>query len=304
MIPFLLQREPYCVALLSPVGAIAHLSATPRDIDALSARVHESLPEFDITHLEAVVNQTLDSKYAGYRHRIAMRCNGNPNERFLFHFCPEIVIPKIWQEGEGHDTRLSQWAEVGKGAYFSDHVIYGYAYKFNLWEGGTQPAIGETFRVFVTLVALGNCKDLHEGCGTCTSPEWEEWKTEFAPMKIDNPTRPPEYALSSDAGERKHRLDLMGVKDKPRYDSVTSTEGDLGTSPASTYMNKAKTHLVRDVMHPRLLQRPRDWGRQYVVFDTAASYPLYILTLTKQRHEQVASPRGRIGPGASPSCSL
>ena len=79
----------------------------------------------------------------------------------------------------------------------------------------------------------------------------------------------------------------MGVKDKPRYDSVTSTEGDLGTSPASTYMNKAKTHLVRDVMHPRLLQRPREWcqwGRQYVVFDTAASYPLYILTLTKQRY--------------------
>lgn len=283
VIPFLIQREPYCVSLLSPVGAIIHQSVTPGDIDALSARVHESLPEFDITHLEAVVNQTLESKYAGYRQRITMRCNGNPNERFLFHFCPEIVIPKIWQEGEGHDTRLSQWAEVGKGAYFSEHVIYGYAYKFNLWEGGTEPAIGETFRVFVTLVTLGNCKDLHEGCGTCTSPEWEEWKKEFAPMKIDNPTRPPEYVLPSNAGERKHILDLMGVKDKPRYDSVTSTEGDLGTSPASTYMNKAKTHLVRDVMHPRLLQRPREWGRQYVVFDTAASYPLYILTLTKQR---------------------
>jgi hypothetical protein len=75
----------------------------------------------------------------------------------------------------------------------------------------------------------------------------------------------------------------MGVKDKPRYDSVTSTEGDLGTSSASTYMNKAKTHLVRDVMHPRLLLRSHEWGRQYVVFDTAASYPMYILTLSKKR---------------------
>lgn len=152
-----------------------------------------------------------------------------------------------------------------------------------MWEGSAEPAIGESFHVFVTLVALGNCKDLGEGCGTCTSPEWEEWKKEFAPMKIEKPTRPPEFFLPSDAGARKHRLDLMGVKDKPRYDSVMSTEGDLGTSPASTYMNKTNTHLVRDVMHPRLRLRSRDWGRQYVVFESAASYPMYILTLTKQR---------------------
>jgi hypothetical protein len=85
----------------------------------------------------------------------------------------------------------------------------------------------------------------------------------------------------------------MGVKDKPRDDNVTSTEGDRYLA----------SQLVRDVMHPRLLQRPREWGRQYVVFDTAASYPLYILTLTKQRHEQVVSRRGRIGPGVSTSCS-
>ena len=79
----------------------------------------------------------------------------------------------------------------------------------------------------------------------------------------------------------------MGVKDAPRYDSVMSTEGDLGTSPASTYMNKANTRLVREVMHPRLLLRARDWGRQYVIFESAASYPMYILTLTKQRNSPV-----------------
>jgi serine/threonine protein kinase len=282
MIPFPLQREAYCVTLVSN-GVISHPFASPADIDALAAQVHQSLPEFDITNLEAVVNQTLERKYAAYRHRIALRCNGNPNERFLFHFCPESIIPKIWQEGDGHDPRLSQWAEVGKGAYFSEHVIYGYAYRFNLWEGAAEPAIGQSFRVFVTLVALGNCKDLGVGCGTCTSPEWEEWKTEFVPMRIDNPTRPPGFSLPSDAGQCKHLLDLMGVRDRPRYDSVMSTEGDLGTSPASTYMNKARTHLVRDVMHPRLLLRPRDWGRQYVVFETSACYPMYILTLTKQR---------------------
>jgi hypothetical protein len=151
-----------------------------------------------------------------------------------------------------------------------------------------EPAIGESFLFFITLVALANCKDLGVGCGTCTSPEWEEWKKEFAPMNIDNPTRPPSFTVPSDTGARKHRLDLMGVKDTPRYDSVTSTGGDLGTCPASTYMNKARTHLVRDVMHPLLLQRARDWGRQYVVFETSASYPMYIFTLTKKRDGHAA----------------
>jgi hypothetical protein len=55
---------------------------------------------------------------------MAVCCNGDPNEHLLFHMCPEDVINKIWQEGEGHDTRLSQWAEVGKGAYFSEHLMY------------------------------------------------------------------------------------------------------------------------------------------------------------------------------------
>ena len=288
LIPFPPQSEPYCVPLLPSHGAIDRISVSPIDIAALEARVHESLPEFDITNLQIVVNRTLEVKYSGYRQRIAMRRNGSPNERFLFHFCPDNVIDLIWQEAEGHDPRLSQWAAVGKGAYFSEHAIYGYAYKFNLWEGDAEPAIGETFRVFVTLVALGNCKDLGVGCGTCTSPEWEEWKEEFKSFKEkDKPTRPPKFVLPPGAGPRKHMLDLMGVKDAPRYDSVMSTEGDLGTSPASTYMNKANTRLVREVMHPRLLLRARDWGRQYVIFESAASYPMYILTLTKQRNSPV-----------------
>ena len=80
--------------------------------------MHESLPEWDITKMEQVVNPALASKYAANRHRLAARCNGNPNERMLFHLAPDFVIPKIWQAGEGFETRLAQWAEVGKGAYF------------------------------------------------------------------------------------------------------------------------------------------------------------------------------------------
>jgi len=86
-----------------------------------------------------------------------------------------------------------------------------------------EPAIGESFRVFVTLVALGNCKDHGWGCGTCTSPEWEDWKEEFAKLKIDKTTRSLKFVSPPDAGPRKHRLDLMGVEDAPRSDSVMPT---------------------------------------------------------------------------------
>jgi hypothetical protein len=51
----------------------------------------------------------------------------------LFHSPHPSAMTKIWQEGEGHDPRLSQWAEVGKAAYFSEHIIYGCAYKLCLF---------------------------------------------------------------------------------------------------------------------------------------------------------------------------
>jgi hypothetical protein len=38
------------------------------------------------------------------------------------------------------------------------------------------------------------------------------------------------------------------VRDAPRFDSVRSTEGDLGTHPLSTYKN-SNGQLIRDVKH-------------------------------------------------------
>ena len=92
-IPFPLTSEPYVEA------------AQATDIAAMTARVHISLPEWDISEMLQIVNPALQSKYAYYRHRAAARCNGNPNERMLFHFALDHVIPKIWQTGEGHDPR-------------------------------------------------------------------------------------------------------------------------------------------------------------------------------------------------------
>jgi hypothetical protein len=240
-----------------------------------------------------VSNPALASKYADYRHRMASRCNGNPNERILFHFAADFIIPKIWQEGEGHDPRLSVWAEVGKGAYFSEHVMYGYAYKYNLWpsppmfEVKPEPPIGATMQVFATLVCLGNVADVGPGCETCSSPVWDGWKKEFEYQKSaenpsPKPTRPPAMPLPSDAAQRQHLLDLMQVKDAPRYDSVTSTEGDLATHPASTNKTAAGQPMC-DVMHPRLKDRAGEWSRQYVLFEPQNSYPMFIMTLTKTR---------------------
>jgi ribosomal protein L13E len=256
------------------------------------------LPEFDITSMVQVSNPALASKYADYRHRLASRCNGNPNERIMFHFPSDSAITKIWQEGEGHDPRLSVWAEVGKGAYFSEHAMYGYAYKYNLWpsppkfEVKPEPPIGATMIVFATLVCLGNVADVGAGCESCPSPVWDAWKKEFeyqksAENRSPKPTRPPAMPLPSDAAQRQQLLDLMQVKDAPRYDSVTSTEGDLATHPASTNTTAAGQRMC-DVMHPRLRDRAAEWSRQYVLFEAQNSYPMFIMTLTKTG----ASPMG------------
>jgi serine/threonine protein kinase len=211
-LPHPMKNEPY----LAPARA--------DDIAMLNTRVHDSLPEWDVTGMQQVVNTTLASKYAAYRHVVAARCNGNPNERMMFHFAPAAVMAKIWQQGEGHDPRLSQWAEVGKGAYFSKHVMYGYAYKYSLRPSPPgfvvkpEPPIGESMQVFVSLVCLGNVADVGPGCETCTSPAWEAWKKE--PPILPKPKRPPAMTLPADAAEKQHVLDLMQVKD-PRNDSVT-----------------------------------------------------------------------------------
>jgi hypothetical protein len=72
------------------------------------------------------------------------------------------------------------------------------------------------------------------------------------------------------------------VRDAPRYDSVRSTEGDLGTHPLSDYRN-SNGQLIRDVMHPRLHLKPAEYGEQFVIFDSSAAYPEFLLTLEKKR---------------------
>jgi serine/threonine protein kinase len=280
-LPFTMKSEPYCEPAPAAERAI------------LNMRVHDSLPEWDITDMVQVVNSALASQYAAYRHRVAARCNGDPNERMMFHFAQPAVMTKIWQEGEGHDPRLSNWAEVGKGAYFSKHVMYGYAYNYSLWPSPPsyavkpEPPIGMSMQVFATLVCLGNTADMGPGCETCPSPAWDAWKKEFEYQKsIENPnpkpTRPPAMTLPADAAEKQHILDLMQVKDAPRCDSVMSTEGDLGTHPASTNKD-ASGRRICDSMHPRLRARAKEWAEQYVLFVPAASYPMFIATLTKTR---------------------
>jgi serine/threonine protein kinase len=291
-LPHPMKSEPYLVA------------AHAEDIAVLNKRVHDSLPEWDITEMQQVVNTALASKYAAYRHRVAARCNGDPDERMMFHFAKPEVMTKIWQEGDGHDPRLSNWAEVGKGAYFSKHVIYGYAYKYFLWpsppkyEVKPEPKIGESMQVFATLVCLGNTAHMGPGCETCPSPAWDAWKKE-APF-LPKPTRPPAMTLPVDAAEKQHILDLLQVKDAPRYDSVMSTEGDLGTHPASTNKD-GSGRRVCDIMHPRLRADAKKWAEQYVLFDSAASYPMFIATVTKTR-DSPFGPQQLIDAGCDANC--
>jgi hypothetical protein len=90
------------------------------DINRIRRRVQKSLPEWEISDALQIVSSALGAKYASYRcvslcqkrtvflgfmnkcnycrHLRAQQRNGDPNERELFHFCPESVIAKIWQE--------------------------------------------------------------------------------------------------------------------------------------------------------------------------------------------------------------
>jgi hypothetical protein len=74
----------------------------------------------------------------------------------------------------------------------------------------------------------------------------------------------------------------LQVRDAPRFDSVRSTEGDLGIHPLSSYSNSSG-QLIRDVMHKRLHARAAEYGQQFIVFDSSASYPEYLVTLEKTR---------------------
>jgi serine/threonine protein kinase len=294
-LPHPLKTEPYLVP------------AQDVDLKMMNKRVQDSLPEWEVTKMDQVVNSSLASKYAAYRHRVAARRNGNPNERMMFHFCNPYVIEKIWKEGEGHDPRLSNWAEVGKGAYFSNHAMYGYAYKCSLWPSPDdfvvkpelETPIGHTIQAFASLVCLGYVADMGPGCETCPSPPWDAWKKELPKLPI--PTRPPVMTLPADAAEKRHILDLV-QNVAPRFDSVKSTEGNFDTHPDSRNIrivphstklivrNSTKIGVeklgkrlrVRDFMHPRLHDGAKEWAEQYVLFDVPASYPMFILTLTKK----------------------
>ncbi len=132
-----MKNEPYCAP------------AQADGIAILNNCVHDSLPEWDISDMVQVCNPALASKYADYRHRLASRGNGDPNEQIIFHFAPPAVMTKIWQEGEGHDPQLSNWVEVGKGAYFSKHLMYAGALAWTCrrprhvcaGSGGMQPIL-------------------------------------------------------------------------------------------------------------------------------------------------------------------
>jgi serine/threonine protein kinase len=277
-IPFSFKAEPYIVPALDA------------DVTLMNARVHDSLSEWDVAEMSQVVNLVLARKYASYRHRVACHCNGDPRERLLFHFCPDDVIPMIWEQGDGHDPRMSRWAEVGQGAYFAEHPMYGYAYKYKLfpsptfeWSLDHEPPIGSRMKLFASLVTLGQVADMGIGCESCQSPPWAEWKKEFE--RFPKPTKPPLISLSDDEATRRHLLSLTRQA-APRYDSVSSTEGDLNTHLDSEFRTPSG-HKLADVMHPRVKEHARQWAQQFVVFDAAASYPLFLVTLQKVRESPV-----------------
>ena len=100
----------------------------------------------------------------------------------------------------------------------------------------------------------------------------------------------PSIMPSADVVVKQHILDLTQAKDAPRFDSVKSTEGDLGTHPASTNKDASGRRMC-DVMHPRLKARAQEWAEQCGAVDAAALLPMFVATLTKTRGSPMRPPQ-------------
>ena len=62
------MRNPLPLSLLAPHSRISYcVAAAQCDVDRMRRRVHDSLPEWDISDALQIVSSALGGKYASYR---------------------------------------------------------------------------------------------------------------------------------------------------------------------------------------------------------------------------------------------
>jgi serine/threonine protein kinase len=279
----------------------------PRVWQMVQTRLDEGacadLGQYALTGVQRVHNVRVWRRYAAFSQQQA---EDNPvakrgyeewkGETFLFHYVPGCFRDTLLRQG--FDPRLSTKSpgEYGIGTYFAHNAVYCLAYAGNWLDSKEERAqqiladkdqhvkhmvgcsvetgctcatkqLGKlmnteqmdakfceipfaTSKLFLlwTRVALGHCKDFG---GRCNSERrigdkitGEEWPTEGGEHWVRPPSRPGAGSL---------------------YDSVSGTEGDLEW-----------------VAHPVLRKNGQQCGKQYVVYESAQTYPELIIQLEKR----------------------
>ena len=230
----------------------------------LADRVAKSLPDFELELVQRVQNKVLWGKYSDFKKQIAQQHGEDVvNERELFHYAtPDVVQKVVMSKTVGFDPRLGG-GEYGAGTYFAEHAIYPVAYGCGWLNGDTEQEMRaeSTVALLLAKVALGRCKDFGARC-----------RSERGDAAAAEAGVAP--GLKDDWGDPVGRHGAAGFHRPPPfpeagpdelYHSVTGTEGDLQWS-----------------RNRRLKESGRQFGKQYVSFETAQAYPELLLYLRRR----------------------
>ena len=260
----------------------------------MQARVGESLPDFEVAGIQQVENHALWRRYTAFRSEAARKkkmaafecscfvCSGaSSDERRLFHYAPAEVIDKIWShQTAGFDPRLSpmEGKEYGAGAYFAEHAIYSVAYG-NGWLGGDfarERDAPERITLLVGRVCLDHCKDFGPRCRSHLGDEFAD--------ALDKPR-----GLQDWGGEAGKKQDAMFNRGPPHPEAGVTAAGasNLYASVSGTEADLTWTR------NPRIREKGKTLGRQFMTFETNQAYPELILHLRRRGEITEAFERAR-----------
>ena len=217
-------------------------------------RVRESLPDFEVTRLQQVVNSYLWANYCVKSYALASGCAGGANERELFHVSKNLEAILKGTNNAGFDPRLKErgGSEYGNGVYFAQHIAYCVSYSQGwLFEARDPPA--DEVQVLLALVSLGDCKDFGPLCSSSSGDSFADDQGVARGLKS--------FWHEGNHRNRGPRKE-MSDEHSALYDSVCGTEANLAWSRNAML----KEHGAR-------------LGQQYVVFHPDQSYPSVLITL-------------------------
>ena len=126
------------------------VSSGSKEWNAISSRVHKTLPSAQVVSVERIQNQWLWEKYHFSKQRMSEKYEGIVNEKDLFHGTSSTPPEKIFKSEQGFDFRFCYRGMWGTGTYFAVSASYSNNYAYTT--GARKQMIlakvltGETFQ--------------------------------------------------------------------------------------------------------------------------------------------------------------